>query len=414
MATNYNKCFVYSDLGGETVLVGRFRYEPETSGEFQYARSFLESGRAFPLDPQNLPLSAAPRLIASPPYVFGVLLDAGPDDWGRKVLHRLNKPVDGIAPLVLSGGSGVGALLFSLSDSATKPRLAVPELKHLEEMLMAAESVDNDQPLPPHLAELLEPGSDMGGARPKAVVRHREQIWLAKFPARHDVLDQPACEFATLSLARKLGIEVPDHELVSVADRRVLLVKRFDMARDTGHRYHYLSMAAALIVGRRLRDQDNLGSHSYMGLASYLVAHGDAPEIDCPQLFRRMVFNTLIGHVDDHSRNHGMLLRSPADRFRLSPAFDIAPSNGNAASISKPLREQALGIGQFGRARSLENLQSRSSDFLLTSAKARSVLEEIQAGLQDWKEHFIAEGVSATNIEALSHRVLACPALHPS
>lgn len=399
------KCFVFSDLGGHTRLVGRFTCEPGSFGEFQYADSFLNSGSAFPLDPINLGLQRAPFFLRSIPYVFGVLLDAGPDDWGRKVLHAIGKRVDGIEPLIRASGTGVGSLLFSGSPSTVKPRPVIPSLANINDLLTAAADVESGTPLPAHLAELLEPGSDMGGARPKAVVTHEGVNWLAKFPARDDVLDQPACEYATLALARKLAISVPDHHIERVGNRSVLLVKRFDIDPATGGRLHYLSMAAALVVGRRLSERDNMGAHSYMGLAALLNTHGRRGGDDAKQLFRRMAFNALMGHVDDHSRNHGMLLRAAGQPWELAPAFDMAPSNGTAASISKPLLNQAIGIGAEGSKRSMTNLLSRPADFGLEPVAAMQIVDEVRSGISEWKLHFKKSGVSDADINKLSHRV---------
>jgi len=43
-------------------------------------------------------------------------------------------------------------------------------------------------------------------------------------------------------------------------------------------------------------------------------------------LFGRMVFNALVGNDDDHSRNHAAILNLEDKRWRLSPAFDVAPN----------------------------------------------------------------------------------------
>ena len=44
------------------------------------------------------------------------------------------------------------------------------------------------------------------------------------------------------------------------------------------------------------------------------------------EVWRRMAFNALVGNVDDHALNHGLLHDGHKQRgWRLSPAFDITP-----------------------------------------------------------------------------------------
>ncbi|WP_309295917.1 HipA domain-containing protein [Cupriavidus pauculus] len=44
------------------------------------------------------------------------------------------------------------------------------------------------------------------------------------------------------------------------------------------------------------------------------------------ELWRRMVFNALVGNTDDHPLNHGLLHDGGTQRsWHLAPAFDITP-----------------------------------------------------------------------------------------
>lgn len=405
-----DRCYVFSDLGGTRRLVGRLEHEDRVIGKFQYARSFLESGEAFPLDPLNLPLSDAEITITELPWLFGAIHDAGPDDWGRKVLAYRGKPATGIYPLISGSGTGVGSLLFSLSRDTLKPRPVPPTLDALSAMFEGVRDIEAGHKPPPHIEKLLDPGSGMGGARPKAVVEDDGQLWLAKFPARADILDQPASEYASLSLARLAGLTVPNHRLVQVAGRSTLLIQRFDVYRGADGQYlrhHYLSMASLLTVGKRVREQMYRTSQSYMGLAGVLTAHGARPQQDRVELFRRMVFNVLLGHVDDHGRNHGLLLRDPHGHYELAPVFDIAPSNGNAESVSILRGYQSIGIGRQGTARNLPNLLSAVEEFGLSGDQAREHFEQIRRVIGGWETVFSDAGVPASDIGLLRNRVLA-------
>jgi serine/threonine-protein kinase HipA len=75
---------------------------------------------------------------------------------------------------------------------------------------------------------LLAPGSSLGGARPKASVRDRDgHLAIAKFPNKGDEVNTVAWEAVALTLAQKAGIAVPEWRLESVADKPVLLLRRF-------------------------------------------------------------------------------------------------------------------------------------------------------------------------------------------
>ena len=52
--------------------------------------------------------------------------------------------------------------------------------------------------------------------------------------------------------------------------------------------------------------------------------YSSAPTEDLHELWRRIVFNVMVGNLDDHLRNHGFLYDRD-DKWRLSPAYDLNP-----------------------------------------------------------------------------------------
>lgn len=101
-----------------------------------------------------------------------------------------------------------------------------------------------------------------------------------------------------LRLAERAGIQTPEHALLQVAGKSVLLSRRFD--RDIDWRIPFLS--AMSMTGSRDGERG-----SYPELVDALAAHGSQAKEDARQLYRRMVFNVLVSNVDDHLRNHGFL-----------------------------------------------------------------------------------------------------------
>ena len=73
--------------------------------------------------------------------------------------------------------------------------------------------------------------------QPTAVVADDETLWIAKFGRPGDRYNQPRTEHALLELASACGLSSADSRLTIVADRDVLLVRRFDRDRvESGYR----------------------------------------------------------------------------------------------------------------------------------------------------------------------------------
>src|SRR6185369_1261022 len=159
----------------------------------------------------------------------------------------------------------------------------------------AAEHVLSDTDTDEDLRLLLAPGSSLGGARPKASVRDRDgHLAIAKFPNKGDEYNAVLWEALALTLAAKAGISTPEWRLETVAERPVLLLRRFDRAE--GARVPFLS--AMSMLGAK----DN-ETRSYLEFVDALRRYGAAPRADMHELWRRIVFSILISNTDDHLRN---------------------------------------------------------------------------------------------------------------
>jgi serine/threonine-protein kinase HipA len=90
-------------------------------------------------------------------------------------------------------------------------------------------------------------------------------------------------------------------------------------------RIPYLSAASLLQASHN-------EERSYFEMADAIRAQGMNPVADVRQLWRRMVFNLLITHVDDHLHNLGFL-HVENGLWRLAPAFDINPLRAVLAQV---------------------------------------------------------------------------------
>src|SRR5258708_37786816 len=138
---------------------------------------------------------------------------------------------------------------------------------------------------------LFAPGSSLGGARPKASVIEKDgHLTIAKFPRRDDEINAVVWEAVALALAQKSGIPVPASRVETVANKPVLLLRRFD--RDGARRIPFLSAMSML------GSKDN-ETRSYLEIVDALRQHGTAPKADMEALWRRPAFNTMISNTNN-------------------------------------------------------------------------------------------------------------------
>jgi serine/threonine-protein kinase HipA len=395
-------------LPGETkaVTAGRFALATDRRGvavgRFVYGKSYLARDAAVPLDPVELKLSERTYQTAALNGVFGALRDAGPDYWGRLIIERhLGRGnLDELTYLLESPDDRAGALGFGLGPQPPAPARKFNRTLDLEKLQAAADAViADDAPAGADAAQvetLLLLGTSMGGARPKAVVEDQAGLWVAKFNKPQDRWNHARVEHAMLVLARRAGIVTAESKVVTVGDRDVLLVKRFDREKVKGG-YTRARMVSAITL---LRTDDNVTARerwSYVLLAEELRRVCAEPKKNAHELFRRMVFNGLISNIDDHPRNHAVI--APDRDWKLSPAYDLTP----ATPVSEERRELAMACGDAGRWANADNMLSQAARFLLKQEEAVAIIAAMrQVVTAEWRGTLRAQGVSANDTERLA------------
>jgi serine/threonine-protein kinase HipA len=395
------KAYVFIYLPGETVAVpaGIFTHYPDDGiGRFAYGLRYLERPNALPVDPVALPLGVVPRDATTNSGLYGAFRDASPDYWGRLVIAaELKSPPESLEEmdyLLHGNASRVGCLDFRASLEQGEPERRPPSFQSLADILEAATKLQHGEPVRHDLLQLLEQGTSIGGARPKCTVELDDALWIAKFPARGDTVNYPRIEYATMSLAKACGITIPAMSLVTIGDRDVLLVKRFDRQKTTMdyQRFGFLSALSFMEWDERDRTQ-----WSYPGLADRMRATVLAQPAELKELFRRMVFNVLCRNTDDHPRNHGFLWGEKG--LALSPAYDIVPTparSGVGTDFSL-----SMSLGNKGREATLGNALSLSARFGMSQDEANLIVEKMMACIGTWEGHFTAQTVSSVDLEAI-------------
>ena len=383
MASSDQRAYVYLQLPQSMEVVTAGFYElafPQgvPTGSFVYNPAYLQRTDAVPLEPYELPLAPRRTQTVKLKGIFGALRDASPDAWGRRIIEKHTGRTDltEVDYLLHSPEDRAGALSFGRNKLPPAPIRKFNQVIQLEALLAAAEQFMEDEAagrpgVPEQMRELLQPGTSMGGARPKNVVEDAEGLWLAKFPDRSDKWNNARVEGAMLALAQECGLRVARHRIETVAGKDVLLVQRFDrtLTADGYLRHRMVSGLTALGA------EDSHGDRakwSYLLLADELRRRSARSAQDLEEIFRRMVFNALISNTDDHPRNHALI--ATTDKWELSPAYDLTPNPLTSAEK----RDLAMTCGSFNRYANRANLLSQHAQFKLSLAQATDIVNQIQ------------------------------------
>lgn len=406
MSSDTQTLVVVLDAGdlGPRRPVGLLRRRPGLRPvvSYEYVRSWLESSDRFALQP-SLPLVPGEQFTSSGglPGIFG---DAAPDRWGRRLLERREasnarresrrpRNLDDWDFLVgVADATRMGALRLGLGREGPffddLPQ-AVPPLTRLRTLESAARRLDDPEGAPlddPDVALLIAPGSSLGGTRPKATFEDPDgTLWIAKFPSRQDRSDVGGWEHLTAQLAREAGVTVTDSRALQLSSSgTTYATRRFD--RDGDRRRLFVS--AMTMIGKTDGDEA-----SYLEVAQVIANHVEpgAMEADLAQMFRRLVFNVIVGNRDDHPRNHGFL--RAAGGWRLAPAFDVNPS--------PEMAQHALAIDDRSHEPSLEFAVATRSFYRLSAQEATGIVEEVAGAVSGWEAKARRASLPAAEIELM-------------
>lgn len=400
-----SELFVWIWLPGTTdpVVCGRL-WRVGNNIRFVYGKSYRERPDAIPLMPKMMPLSDTIYSARRTGQLPGPIADTAPDAWGRRVIEYGHK-AGALGELEYLGeghGDRIGALHFQRSSTQYAPPSSVPAT--VSDLLQAAEALEQNRPLPPALASALEHGTSIGGARPKATVQDGSRSLIAKFSSTTDRWSNVRTEWACMRLARRCGIQTAHTEFTNTPGKDTLLVERFDRVLDpTSDRILRRQMLSALT----LLDLDDTEARlaSYPNLAEMLRQIGADGRGDAEELFRRMVFNILIGNTDDHAKNHATFWDGHC--LRLTPAYDLVltPRVGEEAN-------QTMEVGAFGRESSIANALSEAGRFGLKPKDASAIIDHVEATLiEHWRSELRACGIPEHEIDRLDGRTVLSPAV---
>ena len=360
---------------------------------FEYSHEWLKQHGGIVLsgDLMNVPSLQHPRGTDS---VFGFVKDSFPDRWGRLLLdrrERLKAQVEGRPVRTLTNYdyltgiedfTRMGGIRYKEEDSDgyinVSGKYLVPPIESLCALCDACHEIElseerNELPEQRWLDQLIDPGTSLGGARPKAnVVDNDGKLYVAKFPSKKDLENTELIEHFSHQLAAKAGINAAKTRTIKISkDCDLLLSERFDRTAE-GRRIHFASAMSLLGF------DDGAGSstgNGYLDIVDFILRGCTDVRQNLRELYRRVAFNIMFGNTDDHFRNHGFLLTPKG--WTLSPAYDINPGTKS---------HQCLLIDAYTEESDINVLLSASENYMLELQEASEIIEEVRTAIKDWRK----------------------------
>jgi serine/threonine-protein kinase HipA len=214
--------------------------------------------------------------------------------------------------------------------------------------------------------------------------------WIIKLPSEK-FAGVPENEFAMMKLARLIGIDVPETQLLPISQisglpsgieligNTAFAVKRFDRG-PSGERVHIEDFAQVFGVYPERKYE----RASYRNLARVLWVETGEPGII--EFVRRLVFNALIGNADMHLKNWSLIYPDTRSA-QLAPAYDYVstiaymPDDEMALKLVDAKSFQKVTLEQFDRLAAKAGLPQKAT--LDTVLETVETFRSVWAGFDD-------------------------------
>lgn len=332
--------------------MGTFRWDESYNvARFEYDKNFADKG----IEPSPIMMPVQQGRI----YSFGnlnrdtfnglpgMLADSLPDTYGRALFDRwltLTGRTSGnpVEMLCFLGQRCMGALEYEPATGPASDENMKFEIDYLVGVARDALSkkeefgVNLDTDRKAAIAEILRLGTSAGGQRAKAIIAYNKDTGEVRsgqitapegfdyYIIKLDGVSAEAgfketenygrLEYSFSELVKRCGIDMTDCSLIEENGRAHFLTKRFD--RENGKKIHMQTLCGIAHYDFRL-----LRGYSYEQAFNVMRAL-HLPYSQAQEMFRRMVFNTVVRNQDDHTKNISFLMGTDG-RWRLSPAYDM-------------------------------------------------------------------------------------------
>jgi len=291
----------------------------------------------------------------------GVFFDSLPDKHGMPFIDRYFEKqglrlyeVTNLHKLAFIGDRGMGAIEYlpKEEDGAVAPDVAINAKEAYEEMKQGLERDDSSIET---LMNIRESVSPVGGGRPKMLVQYNydtQEIRLnkkelhnghkraiIKFDEIYEYMGSiglTKLEYIFMTMAKEIGINTAEFQLINEGEANHLLIKRFDRD-DNDEKLHMCTASGLMHI-----DISIIKATSYEHLFM-LTRKVCKSQEDVEELFKRMILNILAFNFDDHAKNFAYLMDKNG-KWNLSPAYDITYSKGAMKSHTTTIAGKDLDI----------------------------------------------------------------------
>lgn len=233
--------------------------------------------------------------------------------------------------------------------------------------------------------------------------------WIVKLPSEK-FEGVPENEYATMTLASEVGIDVPELELVEIADvaglpqgiealgSKAYAVKRFDRSGDGPVHIEDFAQVFRVYPDRKYQRA------SYKNIAEVIWA--ETGEAGIEEFVRRLVFNTLIGNADMHLKNWSLMYPDQRNAA-LAPGYDFV-----STIIYVPDQGMAL---NYSRTRRFDGFSKDELQYLCAKAKLPeklvldTAMESVDRFHSTWKRRKAELGFSAETVRKLDDHIKTVP-----
>ncbi len=376
--------------------------ENQHRSSFQYNPEFLKSNLYTNLFPQTGILKRVPQVQLFNQFnsetfrgVPPMIADSLPDVFGNIIFKKWLESSDQqfnqisvIEQLAYVADRGMGALEYrpskelpqSSSIDLTEIILVLKEVLHTKEELH--ESRLNHEAL----LNIFKIGSSAGGARPKILISENRETreiipgdlnhsadythYLVKLNLEDELgYNREVIEYSYYLTATHLGITMMPSKLI---EQKHFATQRFD--RLNGLKKHILT--ASGLTGWDFQRPNDSSYENLFELALFLKV----PHREIEELFKRMVFNIIFCNTDDHLKNHSFVYDEVADKWNISPAYDLTYSLNPLMNYTRTSR--ALSVNGKRIDISLKDVLTIAETY--TIKNARNVIIEIQDSIEFW------------------------------
>ncbi|MDE7086290.1 MAG: type II toxin-antitoxin system HipA family toxin [Prevotella sp.] len=319
------------------------------------------------------------------------IADSLPDAWGNQLFehwrrqnHISGHNVTPLEKLAFIGKRGMGALEFipEIDRGLVIDNINIKALADLAEKIQNEREnirIEADEELTLH--SLIAVGTSAGGRQPKGIIAINPKTGVIR---SGQIETDPDFEYYILKFGNKerstaeleqtyyemalmAGINMMESRLMCVEGVKHFLTKRFD--RDQTGKLHTQTLAAIYPE-----------ADSYEQLLT-VCRKLHLPEVDCQEVFRRLVFNILANNTDDHNKNFTFLMDKKGV-WRLSPAYDMTYIFDTGGYL--PNKEHCLMIGG--------KLQDITHDDIISFAaecgirQPESIIRKVTAAISSFRE----------------------------